>query len=332
MKLVRPPKLILLILCTLALGVLGAVGIAGTFPDAKAANQPPPLLPPVAARGMQMDTLLLGGYARGSFADALQTIASGLSGSERTMIGRHLDKMFATELKGEDMERGGRLRLAYERSARPDGSTRSIRVLAAEAAVGGAMHRVFFHEQGTKPGYFDDLGRSLDAGGWVRPLPEARVTSPFGTRRMHPILRRVLPHLGVDYRASSGTPVHATGDGSVSIAGRRGGYGNLVELQHPNGLSTRYAHLSRIAPELRQGGMVRQGEVVGYVGMTGLATGPHLHYEIRRHGQPIDPQATSLTASLSADVGVDAEWRREHQRLAQLLARAPRATQRRSTH
>lgn len=318
--------------CTL-LGVLGVASLRAAerpAPDAAGAGSSAShRLPAVHARSVRTDTLFLGGYAQGSFHEALQTLASDLSAGERTLVGRHLDRIFAGVLHGEDLETGGRLRLAYERVARPDGRARSIRVLAAEAAVGGRMHTAFYFEHDDRPGYYDHFGRSLDAGGWLHPLPYATVSSPFNSQRMHPILERVLPHLGVDYVAPEGTPVRASADGSVSIAERRGGYGNLIEIQHPNGYSTRYAHLSRFASAVYAGAYVRQGDVIGYVGATGLATGPHLHYEIRRRGRPLDPQVAAADAVLSDELPFSPGWSSERQQLAQLLARAPRSLSRR---
>jgi murein DD-endopeptidase MepM/ murein hydrolase activator NlpD len=157
----------------------------------------------------------------------------------------------------------------------------------------------------------------------TRPLDRAWISSPFNSHRMHPILRRIMPHNGVDYAATAGTPVRATADGSISWAQPRGGYGNLVEIQHPSGYSTRYAHLSGFASGVRPGAAVQQGEVVGFVGSTGLSTGPHLHYEVRRQGQPVNPEAVAMEAGPAVDVGYAPEWRSERQRLAQLLARAP---------
>ena len=281
------------------------------------------MLAPMQAIGVRMDTLYLGGFTHGSFAEAVQILDSDLTEAERRMIGRHLDKMFAPVLKEGGMGKTGRLRVAYERTLRPAGTTRAIRVLAAEAAVGGTMHTAFFYEQGKKPGYFDAAGRALDTQGMTRPLERARVSSPFNTHRMHPILRRIIPHTGTDYAAATGTPVRATADGSVAWARPRGGYGNLVEIQHPNGYATRYAHLSQIASGVAPGTDVRQGEVIGYVGSTGLSTGPHLHYEVRRQGQPVDPEAVSFNAGPARDLGYTAEWRTERRRLAQLLARTP---------
>jgi murein DD-endopeptidase MepM/ murein hydrolase activator NlpD len=309
----------------LAAALLG-VGLVAAWAGASStsAAELPPVLPAVSALTQRVDTLFLGGYARGSFAQALPVLASELSEPEREMVGRHLDKIFAQVLKGGGLGgEGGRLRVAYERTVRPDGSTRSIQVLAAEAAVGGELHTVFVFERGDAPGYFDDLGRSLDPGGWGQPLQSMRVTSAFGSARMHPILHRVLPHLGLDLGAAMDSPVRATADGSVSYAGVRGGYGNLVEVEHPNGFATRYGHLSRIADGLLPGSPVREGEVIGYVGMTGLATGPHLHYEVRRKGLPIDPASASLLGGPSKDMGYQPGWMSQRRNMMELLARAP---------
>jgi murein DD-endopeptidase MepM/ murein hydrolase activator NlpD len=312
---------VLMLLCGIGTVALLQAGPAAAGP---AAEDPAPLLPPVRAAGITVDTLFVGGFAQGSFSDALGTLASELSPAERGMVGRHLDRIYQPVLGGSALGRGGRLRLAYERVRRPDGSTRAIQVLAAEAAVGGALHTVFLFEEGSNPGYYDDLGRSLDAAPWTGPLSAMQVTSPFRMDRMHPILHRVLPHTGVDLAAGYGTPVHATADGVVTYASVRGGYGNLVEVLHPNGLSTRYAHLSGIAPSVLSGRPVRQGEILGFVGSTGLATGPHLHYEVRQRGQPVDPMRVQASASSEHDVGYDPGWRAGRRGLARLLARAPR--------
>lgn len=283
-----------------------------------------PLLPPLYAAAGSVDTAFVGGFARGDFAEALPVLASDLAPAERAMVGRHLDRIYLPLLREQGLEGGGRLRLAFERRRRPDGTTRSIQVLAAEVAVGGEMHTLFLFERPEGPGYFDDLGRSLEPrSGWSQPLAAMRVTSPFNTARMHPILRRVLPHKGMDLAARQGTPVHATGDGSVSTAGVSGGYGNLVEVQHPNGLATRYAHLAGFAPGVRPGTQVRQGQVIGYVGSTGLSTGPHLHYEVRRKGVPMDPAGVQVGGDPGNDVGYDPQWRDQRRQLGRLLARAP---------
>lgn len=301
-----------------------AVGMATGWARADSADPEQPLgvLPAVRAQpAVVVDTQFIGGYAKGTFAEALQTVAGDLSQAEREMIGRHLDKIFLPLLNQQGMPNGGRLRLAYERTRRPDGTTRAIQLLAAEAAVGGSLYTVFLYDHGDRPGYYDDWGKSLDPVPWAGPLPSMRVTSPFASSRFHPILHRVLPHLGVDLAAAYGTPVHAAADGSVSWAGPRGGYGNLIEVTHPNGYATRYGHLSAVA--VRPGEPVHQGQVIGYVGATGLATAPHLHYEVRRKGLPVDPMLVQPTATSSGDVGYDLGWRQERTALAELLARAP---------
>ncbi|HEY0017220.1 MAG TPA: M23 family metallopeptidase [Longimicrobium sp.] len=313
-----PPSLAIAVIAALVLG-LGSVA-AFAEPQQGLPAEGPPVLAAVRATPATIDTLLIGGFARGTFREALNVVASDLSEAEREMVGRHLDRIFVPTVQLA-MQSGGRLKVAYERVRRPDGSTRSIQVLAAQAAVGGGLHTLFFYEHGEKPGYYDDLGQSLDPRAWAGPLAVMHVTSGFRMDRMHPILRRVLPHTGIDYAAAYGTPVRATADGSVSFASVRGGYGNLVEVQHPNGYATRYAHLSRI--DVRPYQPVRQGDVIGYVGATGLATGPHLHYEVRRKGQPVDPALAMAYEQTTESVGYDLAWRNERRALARLIARTP---------
>ena len=167
------------------------------------------------------------------------------------------------------------------------------------------------------------MGRTLDTGGWTAPLGSLRVNSPFGLQRLHPILNRVLPHTGVDFAARAGDPVMATADGVVTSAGEQGGYGLLIEIRHPDGYSTRYAHLSGVAEDVRERGVVRGGQLIGYVGQSGQATGPHLHYEVRKRGQPVDPMALSRTLSPASSVVADSRWAVERGQVGSLLARAP---------
>lgn len=323
----RPSPLVVAVVAAAVLGVVAAALPA----EPREAEQELATLPPMHAIPVTTDTLLIGGFARGTFGEALRVIASDLTDAEREMVGRHLDKIFVPILQDGALKTGGRLKVAYERTRRPDGTTRSIQVLAAQAAVGGGLHTVYLVDQAEQPGYYGDGGESLDPQTWAGPLPSLRVTSPFRMNRMHPLLGRVLPHTGTDYAAAYGTPVHATADGSVSYAAARGGYGNLIEIQHPNGYATRYAHLSAIA--VRPWQPVRQGDVIGYTGMSGLATGPHLHYEVRRKGQPVDPAMAMAYAAAPARVAPRADfnpaYRAERQTLARLLAHAPTVIRRR---
>ena len=156
--------------------------------------------------------------------------------------------------------------------------------------------------------YYSPEGRSLHKAFLRAPLEFTRVSSPFNLHRMHPILNTIRAHVGVDYAAPIGTPVKAAGDGHVLFAGVRGGYGNLVELDHSRGITTVYGHLSRFAHGLHPGQHVSQGEVIAYVGMTGLATGPHLHYEYRVNGVFKNPQTVKLPEALPIDGPLRADF------------------------
>jgi murein DD-endopeptidase MepM/ murein hydrolase activator NlpD len=142
-------------------------------------------------------------------------------------------------------------------------------------------------------GYYDLEGRPLRKQFLRSPLKFSRVTSRFSMNRFHPVLRRRMPHYGVDYGAPVGTPAHVTADGTVTFAGRNGGGGNMVRVSHANGYETNYLHLSRFGRGIRRGARVRQGQVVGYVGSTGLSTGPHLDYRVTLNGKWINPLAIS---------------------------------------
>jgi murein DD-endopeptidase MepM/ murein hydrolase activator NlpD len=152
----------------------------------------------------------------------------------------------------------------------------------------------------------------------------ARLSSRFSNARLHPILNTVRAHRGVDFAAATGTEIMATGDGVVITASRRGDLGNLVEIRHPNGWVTRYGHLSRYGPGIRVGTRVRQSQIVGYVGMTGLASGPHLHYEMRlRNGTAMDPLGVQLPPGDPVPSEARARWALESRERLALLERLP---------
>jgi murein DD-endopeptidase MepM/ murein hydrolase activator NlpD len=153
--------------------------------------------------------------------------------------------------------------------------------------------------------YYTPDGRSLHKAFLRAPVDFTRVSSRFNSARYHPILNLIRAHKGVDYAAPIGTPVHAAGDGRIRFAGVRGGYGNCVEIEHSSSIVTLYGHLSRFARGTRAGSQVTQGTVIAYVGMTGLATGPHLHYEYRVNGVFRNPQ----TVTLPAAAPIEASWR-----------------------
>ncbi len=152
----------------------------------------------------------------------------------------------------------------------------------------GLLRAYWFAPRGGRGDYYDEEGRLI--GSWLRPpLRYDHVSSRFDPRRRHPILKRIVPHTGVDFAASLGTPVWAAADGVVRFAGRKGANGNLVVLDHGNGYQSFYAHLHRIARGMRPGRRLRRGEVLGYVGSTGRSTGPHLHFALKRGGRFVDP-------------------------------------------
>jgi murein DD-endopeptidase MepM/ murein hydrolase activator NlpD len=142
--------------------------------------------------------------------------------------------------------------------------------------------------------YFTPDGRSLHKAFLRAPVEFSRISSKFNSARYHPILNLIRAHKGIDYAAPMGTPVRAAGDGRVGYAGPKGGYGNVVEIEHSRSITTVYGHLSRFAKGTRAGAHVTQGQVIAYVGMTGLATGPHLHYEYRVNGVFKNPQTVPL--------------------------------------
>jgi len=195
-----------------------------------------------------------------------------------------------------DVRPGDRFALLLDRLESPEGERRFGRIVAARVDVARAPSYAFsFEDQETGiAGFFDEQGRSLRRAFLRAPLAFRRISSRFGSR-FHPILHMWRHHEGVDFAAPYGTPVRATADGMVTRVGREeGGYGNLIEVRHANGIRTRYGHLSAFGRGLHVGQRVEQGETIGYVGSTGLSTGPHLHYEFLVNGRPTNPQRKDM--------------------------------------
>lgn len=190
-----------------------------------------------------------------------------------------------------DLRPGDRVEVLIERLESPEGERRLGRVLAARVDVASRPSFAF----GYQNGFYDERGRSLRRAFLRAPLQYRHISSRFGGR-YHPILKMWRSHQGTDYAAAYGTPVRATADGVVTMAGRNGGYGNLIELRHANGVRTRYGHLSKFAKGLHVGQRVGQEQTIGYVGTTGLSTGPHLHYEFLVNGRPTNPQRKDFGA------------------------------------
>lgn len=182
-------------------------------------------------------------------------------------------------------------------------------ILSAEITNNGQTYHAYRFQYDGEADYYDSEGNSLRRAFLKAPLSYRRISSGFTHRRFHPILRIYRPHLGVDYAAPTGTPVSAVGDGTVVQSGYKGQNGRQVVIRHPNGYVTYYGHLSRIKKGVSRGAKVKQGQVIGYVGSTGLATGPHLDYRIKLNGRFIDPtklkmpRGGSVPESLMADFG-----------------------------
>jgi len=248
---------------------------------------------------LSVDTLLLAGLIQSSlwYAD-LSGQVERLGEGEFQEYVYDLADVFAWKVDfTRDIRSGDAFRVAIEREVRPDGTVRSRRFIAIELRNRG---RVFTAIPYTRPGgrrdYFDVEGEAL-RGVFLRyPVPY-RITSGFTNRRYHPVLKRYRAHRGIDYGAPQGTPVKATASGTVTRAGTWGDYGRMVEIRHTHGIQTRYAHLSAISAGIRVGVRVDQGQVIGRVGSTGLATGPHLHYEFLQNGAHRNPSSMNLPSA-----------------------------------
>ena len=194
-----------------------------------------------------------------------------------------------------DIRDGDRFTAVYEQIYQDGKYLRDGDVLAAEFVNGGRVYRaVRFVADSGSAGYYTPAGLAMRKAFLRAPVDFTRVSSAFNPHRQHPILNTIRGHMGTDYAAPTGTPVHAAGEGRVSFAGQRGGYGKAIVLTHGGDVSTLYGHLSRFARNVRAGSHVQQGDVIGYVGMSGLATGPHLHYEYLIGGVHRNPQTVQL--------------------------------------
>ncbi|MGA8022183.1 MAG: peptidoglycan DD-metalloendopeptidase family protein [Candidatus Acidiferrales bacterium] len=218
------------------------------------------------------------GEIRGSLFNAVT------DAGEKPELAMRLADIFGWDLDFyTDPRPGDTFRVVVEKKMLTNGEVASYgRILAAEYVNGNHPYRaVLFHGPGGVPAYYTPDGKSMKKAFLHSPLKFAAViTSHFSEHRFHPILKEYRPHLGIDYAAPTGTPVQTIGDGRVIFAGMKGGAGNLIEVQHSNGYTTYYMHLSRVL--VRQGQRVEQGQRIGLVGMTGLATGPHLDFRIQR--------------------------------------------------
>lgn len=257
----------------------------------------------VIERPLEHRTVVAGGTIRSSlFADGAR---AGLSAAVMNSMVQALqfDIDFA-----QDLRQGDTFQIVYEEVWREGERLRDGGVVAVSFTNQGRTLTALRFERNGQAEFFDLDGRPLRKSFLRTPIEFARVTSGFGARR-HPVLNRMRMHRGVDYAAPIGTPIFAAGEGRVKFAGWQSGFGRTVILDHGNGITTLYAHMSRLGP-YRVGQRVRQGTTIGFVGMSGLATGPHLHYEFRVRGVHKDPLRVTLPKPEPLNGPALAEFRR----------------------
>jgi murein DD-endopeptidase MepM/ murein hydrolase activator NlpD len=213
-----------------------------------------------------------------------------------------------------DIQEGDTFAIYYGEQVKNGRKIHSGPILAAEMAVGGQRHRAFFFElPDGYAGYFNEKGESLRKLFLKAPLRFSRISSTFTYKRFHPILRIFRPHLGIDYAAPKGTPVSALGSGTITFIGRRGGFGRYIEISHNATYKTGYGHLSAFNKHLHRGSKVVQGDVIGYVGSSGLATGPHLDFRFYKNGRPMNFLKTTFPYARSIPKGRHADFARKVQ-------------------
>ncbi len=246
------------------------------------------------------DTLVVRGEIARTLYDAFDAGAPTLPASARAELAWNVADIFEYRIDmSRDLQPGDEFRVLFERQQGPEGAVRIGRVLATNYTSGASSIEAIRFDSGDARGrYYDQAGKSLRAAFLRAPLEFRRISSVFGLRK-HPILGIWRAHRGTDYAASSGTPVRSVGDGIVVRAGRMNGYGNVVDVRHANGFVSRYGHLRAFARGIHRGTRVSIGETIAYVGMTGLATAPHLHFEVLVGGVQRDPR--KALASVGGD-------------------------------
>lgn len=214
---------------------------------------------------------------------------------EHLLLALQLSDIFAWNIDfSADLRKSDSYRIIVEGLFHDETFMRYGNIVGADFVNNGEIFKAYRFEHEGKSDYYDEEGKSLRKAFLKTPLNFRRISSGFSKGRFHPILKIRRPHHGLDYAAASGTPVSTVGDGTVLFAGRKGSYGNMVIIKHPNGWKTTYGHLSKIAKGIKKGRRVEQGQMIGHVGSTGLATGPHLHYELRIRDQCVNPLKTKI--------------------------------------
>ncbi len=283
----------------------------------------------LSALAFTVDTVLIAGHIESSLYNSIMALPLPSIGAEerieRLMWGIYGPFQWAIDF-GIDIREGDSYRAVYERHVRADGSVRQARVLAAQFINRGKTHRAFWFNP--REEYYDDEGGSMKRVFLKAPVDFRRISSRFSRNRHHPKLGINRAHLGTDYAAATGTSVYSTANGTVTRAGWWGGFGRAIEVRHANGYRTRYAHLSAIASGIKEGVRVKQAQVIGRVGSSGVATGPHLHYEMLRNGKAIDPRTVNLPSGNPVPQSELASFLSTRERLSAMLERDREAANR----
>jgi murein DD-endopeptidase MepM/ murein hydrolase activator NlpD len=261
------------------------------------------------------DTVAADGEIQGSLYETAQKLGA------TPVITAQVVKLFAHKLDFQrDIQPGDDIKLVFDRKVTESGKTVEVGDLRYAELRGVKFYR--FERPHGDVEYVDQFGKNIKGFLLRTPVDGARITSGFGMRR-HPILGYTRAHQGIDFGAGTGTPILAAGDGVVVEAGRKGGYGNWLRIRHSGSWDTGYGHISRFARGVRPGVRVRQGQVVAYVGATGLATGPHLHYEVFQRGQRVNPLSAKVPQGTVLAGGELTRFKLERAHIDGLLAAKP---------
>lgn len=248
-------------------------------------------------------TMHLGGLIKDNL------ISSMGEGSDNIKLALQLSDIFAWDIDFTTDIRNGDVFKVVVQGLYLNGKFRKYGdIFSAEFINDGVTYRAYRFECNGKADYYGENGTTLRKAFLKAPLNFRRISSRFSYGRFHPILKIYRPHHGLDYSAPAGTPVSTVGDGTINFAGYKGQYGKLVVIRHSNGWKTYYGHLSRINRKIKRGLKVEQGQVIGYVGATGLATGPHLHYEMRANNKPVNPLKIKVSGGSSVPGNLKADW------------------------
>jgi murein DD-endopeptidase MepM/ murein hydrolase activator NlpD len=214
------------------------------------------------------------------------------------LVANRLSEIFGWEIDFFRLYKGDKFKVIYEKRYVDDKPYGIGQIIAAEFEHRGEVYDAYFYESDEAYGYYDGVGNSVQKALLKAPFKYSqRISSNFSYNRFHPVLKRRMPHYGVDYAAPMGTPVISVGDGEILQSRYKGAAGNMVKIRHNSTYSTAYLHLNGFASGIKEGRKVKQGQVIGYVGKTGRVTGVHLHYNVYKHGKPVNPVKLVLPPS-----------------------------------